>query len=91
MTADEQKVLQYFETYGVNTDDTIFDLSEMAVAADLSPHNLSVWLMNLEDSLIMEDIVHGSYDSFDIWNNSYYNDCYEELLASFNNRSFPFM
>jgi hypothetical protein len=86
----EDAILSRFEEYGVDTDHQDFDLIIMSEIHEIDPRNLYIWLVNMEDSGIMEDIADGHYHSFDIDEKNYFGDSYMDLMSDYASRSFPF-
>ena len=86
----EDEILDYFEEHDVDTVNQCFSLRDMARSEGISLSNLHVWLVNMEDAEIMQDIANGKYDSFDVNDGQQFTDSYLDLLSDYASRSFPF-
>ena len=86
----ENEVLDYFEDHDVDTEHQCLDLRQMAKETGISIKNLHVWLVNMEDTDIMQDIALGKYDSFDVDDRNQFSDSYLDLMSDYSSRSFPF-
>jgi hypothetical protein len=86
----EDEVLDYFEDHDVDTEHQCLDLRAMARETGISIHNLHVWLLNMEDADVMQDIANGDYESFDVDDRNQFSDSYLDLMSDYSSRSFPF-
>lgn len=76
--AKQASVIEHFNLYGVVA--TSFNLKQFALETSLSIEDASVLLANLEDENVIRQIAQGDYDSFDIEDESIFNDCYFDMM-----------
>lgn len=86
----ESEILDYFEDRDVDTEHQSLSLKDMAIETGISPHNLHVWLVNMEYCDAMVDITHGQYSNFDIHDRNQFSDSYQDLISDYADRVFPF-
>ena len=86
----EAEVLKYFEDNGVDTEHQVFDLEALSKYENITEHNLHIWLCNLENTAVMEELVRGNWNAFDINQGSDFNDCYEDILEAYDRKRWPF-
>lgn len=75
-----KEALEHFEFYDVDVAESKFDIEEFCEAADLNLRQAEIAIANLEDTDIMEDLVKGDYDSFDLYDSDQFNDEYRSVM-----------
>ena len=73
---DLKEVLEYFEDYDVDTTNNVLDLEQLALENELALEELTTLLCNLEDTEVMQQLVEGRMDTFNMWDRSQFNDSY---------------
>ena len=77
------EIAEYFADYGVKLSPK-FDLKAFAKNIQQSPKKAAVLLCNMEDKYAMKDIAMGIYDSFDMFDESQFNDSYDDMMQDLN-------
>jgi hypothetical protein len=70
----EASVLDYFEFLGVDTEDQLFDIVQMARETGINLDRLEMLLSNLENEVIAQEITNGNYFNFDQYDRNQFND-----------------
>lgn len=74
---------EYFEdTIEAQIDLSNFDFDTFCVFHNLSKSTAEVMLFNLANKDIIQEICNGVYSNFDCNDNTIFNDCYTDMLAS---------
>jgi hypothetical protein len=77
--SDVNDIKEYFEDYGIKWSGK-FDLKQFIEETGIKADNAEMFLVNLEDSDVMQEIADGDYSNFDPQDSSIFNDCYEDMM-----------
>ena len=74
-----EEISDYFFDYGIKLTSS-FNLDAFAKAEGLSVEEAVTVLVNLENEDVMKDIASGDYSTFDLYDDSQFNDMYDDMM-----------
>ena len=79
---DISEVEEYFEDYGTPLTDN-FSLEDFAEEVGLDEEDAEVFLVNMDNEEVMNQIANGIYHNFSVLDQHLFNDSYGDVLSMF--------